>query len=177
MKYLFIAILFCFQTSFGQSDSTVHIEEFGWTIKLPQDYKVIDTATLNAESRSRESRIHWIKKPPATDTNYNRLLIWARDSRGNVFSISCIDSVHETIDPNFSKNALLPYGKAEISVEIYDGVKFNKLQMKMNTNPSYVNATLKTLYGGKVFTINYNYSDPVIESEILSMLKTSKFER
>jgi hypothetical protein len=40
----------------------------------------------------------------------------------------------------------------------------------MNTNPSYVSPTLKTPHNGKVFTIDYSYSDPAKENEIENML-------
>jgi hypothetical protein len=70
MKYTLIALLLCCQAAFGQTDSTVYVKELGWTFVLPPGFKVIDTATLNAESRAEASHIHWIRKPNPADTNY-----------------------------------------------------------------------------------------------------------
>jgi hypothetical protein len=176
MRYAFYALLLCFHGAFGQSDSTVYVKELAWTIKLPPGFKVIDTATLNAESRARESEIHWIKKPKGP--NYHKLVFWARNNAGEVIFVNFIDSVHDTLGLNFENIKFPSAGESNESEVIYDGVKFHKLRTKMNTNLyPYTSTTLKTAYDGKVFTIEYAVSDSTLEDEIESMLKASKFDR
>ena len=175
MKYFLIAFLFCFQASFGQTDSIVYIKEFGWTITLPPNFKVIDTATLNEESR--KMNIHWIKKP--TGENYHKLVLYIRKDIDHTFSINSIDSIHEALDSNFSKYNISKNGKATTSTEIYGGVKFYKFKEEMHPTPnwSYVLVVLRTPYNEKIFTIVYSYHDLESENDIENMLKTSKFDR
>lgn len=177
MKYILIAFLFCFHTSFGQTDSTVYVKEFGWTIKLPPNFKVIDTATLYAESRKRESVINWIKKPK--DTNYNKQVLYIRKDLDHVFSIRSIDSIHEELDSNYSKFSISKLGKAKISTIIYGGVKFFKFEEEMHPMPdmSYVFVVLKSPYKGKIFKLDYAYVDQESQNDIENMLRNSKFDR
>lgn len=178
MRYAFFALLLCLQSAFGQSDSTVYVKELAWTIKLPRGFNVIDTTALNAESRAREGEIHWIKKPKATDTNYHKLIFWARNNAGNVMFVDFIDSVHDALGLNFPNRKFPNSGESNTTEVIYDGVKFHRLRTKMNTNPfPYISTTLKTAYNGKVFTIGYAVSDPSMEDEFESMLKASRFDR
>jgi hypothetical protein len=177
-KYILIVLLFWFHVSFGQSnDSVYYVKEFGWSIHLPPGFQVIDTATLHAESRSRESQIHWINKPQSTDTNWAKTVFWARDTHLHVISLHVIDSTHERLDSNFTENKFKFYGKFRISTEVFDGIKFYELMVKMNTSPSYVSVTLKTLQHGKIYRIDYVYDDTILEDEIETMLKTSTFDK
>lgn len=130
-----------------------------------------------AESRSRASQIDWLERPAATDTNWTRIIFWARDSHHHVISLSVTDSVHEIFDPNFSENKLLSYGKSSISTLVYDGIKFYRLQWTTNTTRSYVSITLKALHNGKIFKINYFYDDAATKNEIEAMLETSMFDK
>ena len=178
MKYSLIALLFCSQSSYSQTDSIINITELGWTIKLPSDFKVIDTATLGAESRSLKKI--WVKKP--VDSNYNRQVLTARDSgRNSTFSIYYVDSLHDPLNGEFPEDAYsgIITLKKTMSTTVYDGVKFNKLQLNGNPGPgrSYIAVMLKTMYQGKTFNITYVYSDPGKGKEIEQMLSTSKFDR
>jgi hypothetical protein len=181
MKYFLIVLLFCFQKSFGQADSIINIKELGWTIQLPSDLKVIDTATLGAENRSLHKI--WIKKPPVdSNRNYNRPLLIARDSsRQTMFSIYYVDSLHDPLNGQFPDDAYsgLSTLKKTMSTIVYDGVKFVKLKLDGNPAPgrSYIAVMLKTKYQGNTFNITYNYADPIKGNEIEQMLSTSKFDR
>lgn len=181
MKYFLIALLFCFQNSFGQADTTINIQELGWTILLPSELKVIDTATLGAESRSLHKT--WIKKPPAdSNRSFNKSILVARDSsRQTMFSISYIDSIHDPLNGEFPEDAYsgIVTLKKTMSTITYNGVNFVKLQLNGNPAPgrSYIAVMLKTKYQGNTFTISYSYSDPMKGNEIEQMLGTSKFNR
>jgi hypothetical protein len=177
MKYtLFALLLFC-QTAFAQSDSTTYVKELGLTIKLPPGFKVIDTATLNAESRSRASEIHWIKKPNPADTNYTQLLLWARDNDKNVLYISCIDSSHLKPQDSLRKQPSF-VGKRTTQEVTYDGVTFTQVRTEMNTPPHpYISTSCSTGYKGKKYTLSFAVPDTVLEHTFLQMLQTSKFER
>jgi hypothetical protein len=106
MKYLLIILVFYFQNSFGQADTTINIQELGWTMRLPYYLKVIDTTILNAENRSLH--VTWIKKPPAdSNRSFNKSILVARDSsRQTMFSISYIDSLHDPLNGEFPEDAL-----------------------------------------------------------------------
>jgi hypothetical protein len=182
IKYFLIAILFCFQNSFGQTDSAVDIKELGWTIQLPPELKVIDTATLGAERRNEH--ITWIRKPPV-DSNklHTKLIFTARDSSlQTIFFITYIDAKYDPLNGKFPDNTYTNFIitlRKKPSTVVYSGVKFLELQLDghpLNALP-YVAVTLKTKYQGKIFTIDYAYSDPIKGNEIEHMLKTSKFDR
>ncbi len=177
MKYFLILFLFGFKCALGQSDSTVYIKEFGWTVTLPAGFKSIDTATLGAESR-RIKKI-WIKK--STDSNYNRFVFHARDTNKNVFSIFYVDSVHDPLNGEFSDSIYAGIAgiKKTKSTVTYDGVKFNKLRIDgfSRSGHSYVLVMLKTSSNRKIFNITYAYSDAVMEMEFETMLNNSRFDR
>lgn len=176
MKYFSFLLLLCFHYAFSQADSTANVKELGWTFKLPRGFIIIDTATLNAESRAREREIHWIKKP--TGPIYKQILFWARDSAGEVILVECVDEKHDTLGLNFPNVRFPNAGESDTTEEVYDGVRFHKLRTVMNTNPyPYINSTMKTAYEGKIFTINYAVGNKSREEEIISMLKGSKFVR
>jgi hypothetical protein len=181
MKYFLIALIFCFQNSFGQTDSTIKIKELGWTIQLPPDLKVIDTATLGTENRNLHKT--WIKKPPVdSNSNYNRPVFLARDSsRYTLFSIYYVDSLHDPLNgefPEYAYSGVITIRK-KMSTVAYNGVKFEKLQLNGYPEPgrSYVGVMLKTKYQGKTFNITYSYTDPIKGNEIEQMLISSKFDR
>jgi hypothetical protein len=182
MKYILVALVFCFQYSFGQTDTTINIKELGWTIQLPSDLKIIDTATLGAERRNEH--ITWIKKPPVdSNRSHTKLIFTARDSSlQTLFFITYIDAKYDPLNGKFPddtySNLIITLRKKPSTV-VYDGVKFLELQLDGHpfTGPPYVAVTLKTKYQGKIFTIDYAYSDPNKENEIVQMLKTSKFDR
>ena len=56
MKLLLLAYLFSCQYSFGQSDSTIYFKEFGWTIKLPSDLKIVEPE-VTAEQPGKPKKI------------------------------------------------------------------------------------------------------------------------
>jgi len=175
-KYLVLVLLVCCQDAFSQSDTAAYVKELALTIKLPSGFHVIDTATLNAESRAREKEIHWTRKPKPTDTNFHKLLLWARTDAGDVINIDCIDSIHDSLGLSFSP-ILVSFGESTISYEAYGGVKFHQLRTKMNTYPHpYIHTTLKTPYEGKIFTIECAI-EPGREGEIESMLEALRFNR
>jgi hypothetical protein len=177
MKYTLLVLLFCCHTAFGQSDSTTYVKELGWTFTLPAGFKVIDTATLNAESRAWESQIHWIKKPNPNDTNYNHMILWARNNDKVSFSINCIDSLHYK-KPDSLRKRLPVEGKVTKTEVTYDGVKFTQTRREMNTPPHpYILTNSSTGYKGKIYTLSFAAPDTSMEQTFLHMLQTSKFDR
>lgn len=177
MKYTLFVLLFCCHTAFGQSDSTVYVKELGWTFTLPPGFKVIDSATLNAEGRARESEIHWIKKPNPNDTNYNHMILWARNDAKNTFSINCIDSLHYK-KPDSLRKRLPVEGEPVVKEVTYDGVRFIQRRTEMNTPPHpYILTSCRTGYKGKIYTLVFAVPDTAMEQTFLHMLQTSKFDR
>jgi hypothetical protein len=180
MKCALFALLFCCQTAFSQSQSgttTTYVKELGWTIKLPPGFKVIDTATLNAESRALESEIHWIKKPNPADTNYSHLVLWARDNDKNSFIITCIDSSHLK-PPDSLRKQPGTVGTRTTREATYDGVTFTLVRIEMNTPPHpYIRTSCSTGYKGKKYTISFAVPDTAMEQTFLQVLQTSTFDR
>ena len=95
MKLLLVLFLFCFQSTFGQADSTIYIDEFGWTIKLPSDFKIPDSATLAANIEFGKENVR--KAGIGLNTSGIKHLVTATKSRLNSFSLQSDNSRRYTI--------------------------------------------------------------------------------
>jgi hypothetical protein len=174
MKYLFVLLIFICQNSFGQKDSAIIIVDLGWSIKMPSDYIIIDTAMRNAENKS----MTWFKKPPPPPKSYHDIL-YVRNQSGNIFSISALDLSDDSLKGNFESFSKNDPGKSVQSNENYGGIQFNKLTtifeipsnaqdskkppippgvivspVHLENNKMIYIITLKTIYKDKVFTVS-----------------------
>src|SRR5450755_3481434 len=138
MKIISTVVILIFFASCGQPDKVVYFEEFGWTIKLPSQFKIVDTAKVSEMTKTGDKMI---KVSTGKKLNYSGAnLITAKVNNENYFtsSYSAFSDVTsqnwETHDSTTKKLFLQAANKTagvqpEIknSIEDLDGVKFKKL--------------------------------------------------
>jgi hypothetical protein len=140
MKLITIGFLFFCYSSVAQTDSTIYFREFGWTIHLPSDFKIVDTASITALKNAghkaiKESTGENVSRSATTD------LITAKNGRYNYFvsnytntnSITAenwgitYDSVRQLILITLEKQIPIVPDTSTSLIDI-DGVKFKKTE-------------------------------------------------
>jgi hypothetical protein len=189
MKFLLVAFIFCFQSTFGQADSTIYIKEFGWAIKLPSDFKITDSATLAANDEFAKENLK--KAGVAPNAFGTKHLITATKGRSNSFSLQSDNSDGYSIQnwelkDSLGKEMIIKAlnNQTTIKPEItpcnvkIDGVIFKKLlAVYPNEKGELCFIDLGTYRKGKFFEICYFYMDNIAGKEIEAMISTSKFDK
>jgi hypothetical protein len=189
MKLLLVACIFCFQSTFGQTDSTIYFKEFGWTIKLPSDFKITDSVSIAANDEVARYNVMKAGKVPSLSPI--RHLLTATKGRLNSFSIQSDTSNYYSILNWESKDSL---GKEKVidvfnsqttlkpeiihSIVKIDGVRFRKLlAIYSNEKEKLYFVDLGTYRKGGYFEIVYFYRDSTAGKEIEHMISISKFDK
>jgi hypothetical protein len=191
IKILFTNIIFCCLTACAQkSDTNIHINEFGWTFKLPGDFQLIDTTKLSQLKKEGIKASEDVSKKPMNKSVVN--LIAARKGQLNLFASNYYTSSDITIDNwTYSDSTLKLVWTTHLlknvsgfvdssnSIVNLDGVKFKKEQLNfLMDDKSYLrSAYLTTFYRNHFLVINYTFSDSAAGEEIIKMLNESKFEK
>jgi hypothetical protein len=191
MKYLLVFLMFCFQTSFGQSDSTIYFKEFGWIIKLPSDFKIKKTSdVLEMENASKKMLKESTNVEANVSANVN--LITASKGSQNIFASNYTNSLDLTAEnwnetDSTVKQLILKTFMKQIpikpdtinSIVLIDGIIFKKLEaiFKINDKIQINWAYLATYYKGHNLSATYIYIDSLAGKQILNILNTSKFEK
>src|SRR5450432_2455040 len=107
MRLSFIALLFWSFYSFGQSDTTIYIKEFGWTLKAPSTFKFMDSATISEGAKNGTKEIEKV-----TDNNVDNSgdkVLFSATTDGAFFAAISAPITSEDFDLNDSlvKNAAL----------------------------------------------------------------------
>lgn len=183
---LLTCLLFKFSTA---QDRVYTFKEVGWTISLPSDYRVLDSAEIAAKSEKGKKAIE-DANDVKTDISDTKTLISATKNRFNIFN-STITPYDPDTDGDFEavsqgiKEAIYKTLKESMeadfdtvsSVATIDGLDFDKFLITVNIKGKALlhMALLTKLYKGYDFGITYLYMDDSIRDEIESMLSNSKF--
>jgi len=187
MKLFLIGFIFCFQSSFGQTDSLVHyFYKIGWTLKFPEEFKSIDP----------RNTFDTIKEESNTDSNLNieferHMIIMGKGN--NAFCFTYFNSrdrsiTNENLDEANSvfKNAFFDkFIKSNnirdsiTTTETLQGVKFYEFKstvLGVDNTPIYY-TYLATLHNGYYICLIYIFTDKIVGGELENMFKTSKFDK
>jgi len=185
MKLFLIGLIFCFQSSFGQSDSMLHyFDKIGWTLKFPEGFKSSDPR--NTIDTSREELI--------TDSNYNHeferhLIVMVKGLNAfclNYFNFRDKPITNENLDEASSlfKNYFFEkFIKSQnirdsiTTMETLQGINFYKFKSTVLSGdgaPMYY-TYLGTLHNGYYLCFIYLYTDKIVGGEIEKMFRTSIF--
>jgi hypothetical protein len=191
MKLILVGILFCFQTSFGQADSTLYFKEFGWTVKLPADLKIID-AKITAEQQRKGIKLMESTIDKKIDSTDNVLLISAGRDKVNFFAANYSNS-KEITEKNYDstdkavKEIFYRALRSNIpgnmdtasSIIVVDGIQFNKFHVNISINDKTKISTglITSLLRNYYWSLTYVYTDSGVGREIEKMFMESKFER
>jgi hypothetical protein len=191
MKLLLIAFLFGFQTSFGQTDSTIYISEFGWTMKLPSDLKIIDPKVTVERQREGIKLMEGTIDKKIDSTDIVQLISAGRD-KGNFFvanystskqaSYANYDSTDNAIKKIFFttlRSNIAGNFDTLSTLILLDGIKFNKYQVDININEKVKIYTwvMTTFYKNYFLSVSSVCTDKVVGDEITKMFQYSKFDK
>ena len=191
--FTFICTLLVFNASFSQqSDMKYTFREVGWTLVLPADFKVVDSAN-NAVMTERAKKIIEEANDIKADIFQTRLLISATKSTNNCFS-STLETFDAEKDGDFdisnqiSKDIVYKSFSKRIqgakidSVSTYEdvaGLSFEKFHLTVSVKDKILFnvCILSKYYQGYDFGISYKYSDDETKEQIETMLRNSKLTK
>ncbi len=171
----------------SKPDSTIYFKEFGWTIKLPSDFKIRDTAEIKVDSADKKI----IEQAAGVHLTITKIILISarRDQIANFlanYSASPYINIQnwESID-SASKQVLIRSMDAQIHLKgvssnsdaMIDGVGFKKFQIDYNMNDSFICHVVcfTSFYKGRYFTISYSWSND--DTALADMISNSKFDK
>ena len=175
-----------------QSEKKYSFRQVSWTITLPDDFTVVDSADDSGRKERGKKAIedaNGIKADVSTTTT----LISATKNTYNYFN-STITPFDITIDESYLSNnkelknmvyktmsEKMPDGKIDSisTTQTIDGLTFDKYSLTINIpgKVSFSMILLTKLYKGYDFGITYLYLDDKTREQIDTMLKNSKFDK
>jgi hypothetical protein len=191
MKTILGVLVILFMSACGQKDSTIQFKEFGWSINLPSEYRIIDSsvaaATLSKGKQNVQNNANG-----EVDWNSDKTLITAAKNKLNSFTASYNVSPTITKDNWKQKdsiyNALIIQTivkqvptKVDTSstVMFLDGIEFQEqtLSFPFGENKILTAKHLAGFYNKHILIISYTYTEAESGLEIEKMLALSKFTR
>ncbi len=190
---ILIAFTFFYLSSYAQTSTTYILKDIGWTINLPNDFKIEDSSLIIQNTKEGkvilENESH-LKLNMASTKN----IISASKDMFNQFNVTLSKSSAPTerywdsVNNNVLKifyNAMVkqapPQAKVDSSrtINTIDGIRFKSFRMdiKINNNLTAHNFIITRLYKGSTLSINYNLTDTSVGEEIEKMLRESKFAK
>ena len=191
--FTIICTLLLFKSTFSQQTDTKYtFREVGWTIVLPADFKVVDSAN-NALLTERAKKIIEEANNIKANISQTTILISATKNTNNCFS-STLEIFDANKDGEFdisnqiSKDIVyksfsrrVPGAKIDsISTnEDIAGLSFEKFHLTVSVKDKILFnvCILSKYYEGYDFGISYKYTDDETKEEIETMLRNSKFVR
>jgi hypothetical protein len=186
-----MALIFCYQTSFGQTDSTIYFKEFAWTIKLPTDLKIIEPK-ITAERQKKGIKLVEGTIDKKIDSTDIVQLISAGKDKANFFvanystSKKATEANYDSTD-NAIKQIYFKTLRSNIAgnfdtlstIVLLDGIKFKKYQDNLNISEGIKIFTwvMTAFYKNYFLSITAIYTDLKIGDEISNMLLTSTFDK
>ena len=190
----FILVSFFVQTTFGQTDSSLYyFKEIGWSIKLPSDFKIVDSATRVSNIAKGKSAVEVTLNKEINMTKLTHLISAAKDNlnyfAANILNSALVTSENwESADNSSNEvlfktmNRILKNFEIDTSntLIIIDGVRFKKFQaicIIPNKNKQAYFSQIGTFHKEQYFSVSYFYLDKALGDEIENMLMTSKFDK
>lgn len=175
-----------------QSGKQYSFQQVAWTIMLPPDFTVIDSAD-NSVRMERGVKAIENANDIKGDFSTTTTLISATKNTYNYFN-STITPFDSTIDGNYLtnnkelKNLIyktmsdkMPNAKIDstTTTKVIDGLTFDRFSLAINipSKTSFSMIILSKYYKGYQFGITYLYLDDNTKEQIDRMLTTSKFEK
>ncbi len=186
----FILFTLIWATSCGQNSRTFKFKEIGWTITLPADFTLVDSA-IDAENKVQGSKMLEDAGGIKPDISKSKDLLSATKGQTADFNVTISKSSAPNLHywDSLNNNAIKIFYKAMVNqapnarfdtlrtTDTIDGLAFKNFQMhvKVNNNVLVHNFYITRLYDGYTIAINYYYIDEATGEEIKRMLQDSKF--
>jgi hypothetical protein len=190
-KFILILALFSIgRVSAQQTDKTYYFKELGWSIVLPSDFTVSDSADEAARLQRGKKAIEEANNVKA-DVSATRTLLGATKNKLNYFNVtvtpfdpqqdgdylSAGQQVKDILYATFAEKAPdLKIDSSSTTVNI-GGLSFDRfhLFLSMGDKGAFHMFMLSKLYKGYDFGICYLYLDEETKQQIETMLANSKF--
>ncbi|MEH1009449.1 hypothetical protein VDP25_17050 [Winogradskyella sp. ECml5-4] len=192
-KHILFIFLISILSCETQINDKILSEEFQWEITLPTHFKKIEVEKW--EKIKKEGETHITNNTDTELNNLSNLIFVVENGEFNRFDANYTSKLN-FIEPNttfkesFDKINSITYDSfvniapnAKIdtttTTEMIDGLKFLKFEMNTEMDESFIikSRSYKRLFDDKVLSININFVDDRIGSQILNSLKTSKFNK
>jgi len=151
--------------------------QVGWKIKVPPDFTIMDSAqaaAMNPDIGTAETLISFSKGQynffSSTITPFDP----GRDGDWNE-----VNSKQKNVILGTLRNQAAIKIDTSSSIEIIDGLEFNKFQIVATYQSKLVMNTIRyrRLYKGFDYGINISYTDENVGKELQSILASSKFDK
>ena len=184
-------ITFC-PRAFGQLNRTYFFKQVGWTVQLPNDFNIEDSASF--ESKRREGIVILER---STNLNIGSVktvtLISAEKNSENSFTATLVKATepNEHYWDSINNNTIRLFYKAMADqapnlkldssrkITTIDGLQFKEfiIELKINGKLIIHSSALWKLYKHYTFSIAYMYNDELIGDKIKEMLSKSHFQK
>jgi hypothetical protein len=192
MSRLYAVLVFLSLCDFTYSQSNHFFKEIGWSLKVPADFTLFDSATSAQIVDVGKQQIEQTINRSINTSDLKGLIAM---SKGNLeyFSASLNtdksitqenwQQLDKSVKETYYKSSVakLPNAKVDSlsSIKTIGNLPFNKLVLSFKINPQleFHAALLSTYYKNSYFSITYVYVYKETEQEINTMLNESKFNR
>ena len=188
-----IAFNFISINIFGQTEGQlVTFNDVGWTIKVPADFKTVDSSVRAANVEKGKGILDSSISRKINMSKVKNLISAARD-RFNYFIVNLSNSTSITNENWEAADSLakviyyksflsqMPQAKVDTTyaIETIDGREFKKFKIDLIADKRIIihSFFLSKFYRGHLLSISYLYTDTKAGEEIENMLTASKFER
>jgi hypothetical protein len=192
-KHILFIFLISILSCETQNNDKILNEEFQWEITLPSHFKKIEVEKW--EKIKKEGETHITNNTDTKLNNLSTLIFVVENGEFNRFdanytsklnfiepnttfkeSFDKINSITYDSFVNIAPNAIID---TTTTTEMIDGLKFLKFEMNTEMDESFIikSRSYKRLFDDKVLSININFVDDRIGSQILNSLKSSKFNK
>jgi len=183
------SFFFLSQDGYSQDQTSRHyFKEIGWTILVPNDFRVLDsseneTMVNNGKKgieQDLDTKVNLLKTiqliSAKKSKNYFNATLTRRDVQKNQSPTDFISYQEKALYTAMSQNAKVDSSSTKIEM---DGLSFRKFDMTIHINEtrSFGMSLVSRLYKEFYFVIAYAYSDKETKEQIETMLTTSKFSK
>jgi hypothetical protein len=191
--FILPVILFLGYTCTAQQQQKIYsFKQIGWTVELPADFLVIDsaenTARMERGAKAMEDAndikadiSETITLIGATKNKYNyfNAAIEPFDSKGNISWKTSNQQLKELLYKTFAEKMKDAKIDSASNNEVIDGLSFDKFRITVTIDDKVLfnSFLLSKLYKGYDFGISYLYLDERTKDQIESMLRNSKFSK
>lgn len=175
-----------------QANGTYKFSQVGWTITLPDEFIIMDSAASQAKMERGLKAIEEANNITG-DISGTIVLISATKNTYNYFNAS-LETFNPAVDGSFHatnqqlkeltystladrmQDAEMDTATTAFSI---DNISFDKFTIRINLSENFAMTMvmLTKYYKGYIFGITYLYLDDKTKEQIENMLQTSKFEK
>ena len=187
-----LCFILCSQLCFSQADTipkTRHVEEFNWTITIPDAYKLVADADWDAQEKKGED---FFENAWGEDIVNEAVTLFAyKSGQYNSFDANW-QAYDEAVDGDYKESndgvnqLIFATLKSEMrgvfmdstsSIQMIDGLKFHRfdINIELTEEITFRVIGMSRPFGKKDFTMNIGYIDEKVGEQMLAAVLNSRF--